>query len=190
MSISRRNFILGTAAGLILPAYYDKVFTFFENTGEALLEVPHNSEIELIASFDHGDEYELNWGDPWQEPPEMTVREYACRYFSGEEDYLNWIEEDDVDFDRKMDFWDVIDTWARTDSPNARAYRLLENLDLGPNLVGKDAVGEIRFIDGDRPGSDYLGVHAPSQLDLALLQKRLNDLNTGIRISLVEYDHV
>jgi hypothetical protein len=184
MSISRRNFILGTGAGLILPSYYDKVFTFFENTGEALLEVPHNSEIELIASFDLGDQYELNWGDPWQEPPEMTVREYARRYFGSVEYYSHCCDPEEQNWDRTMDFNEVIDAWARQDSPNARAYRLLENLDLGPNLVGKDAVGEIRFIDGDRPGSDYLGVHAPSQLDLALLQKRLSDLNTGIRISM------
>jgi len=114
----------------------------------------------------------------------MTVREYACRYFVGEDNYLNLTEEDDVDFDRKMSFWEVIDIWARVDSPNARAYRLLENLDLGPDLCGENAVGEIQFIDGDRPGSDYLGAHAPGQLDLALLQSRLNDLNTGIRISL------
>ncbi|RLC56446.1 MAG: hypothetical protein DRI30_05825 [Chloroflexi bacterium] len=182
MSISRRQFILGTGAGLILPSYYDKIFAYFENTGEALLDVPRNAEIELIADFDLGSEYELNLGAPHQEPPEMTVREYARRYFAGEENYLYLREEDDVDFERKMDFWEVIDTWARTDSPNARAYRLLENLDLGPDLCGENAVGRIDFIDGDRPGSDYLGAHAPGQLDLALLQKRLNDLDTGIRI--------
>jgi hypothetical protein len=52
----------------------------------------------------------------------------------------------------------------------ARAYRLLESLDLGPEFSGKDAVGEIRFIDGACPGNDYLGTLAPSQLDIALLQ--------------------
>ncbi|MDA0706449.1 MAG: hypothetical protein O2805_07490 [Proteobacteria bacterium] len=183
MSISRRQFILGTAAGLILPSYYDRVFSYFENTGEALLEVPHNAQIELIASYERGAglSYELNLGNPYEEPPEMTLREYARRYFGGEEYYAG-LWPDEIDFDRKMDFWETIEIWARQDSPNARAYRLLESLDLGPNLVGKDAVGEIRFIDGDRPGSDYLGVHAPSQLDLALLQKRLNELRTGIRI--------
>ena len=182
MSISRRQFVLGTAAGLILPSFYDRAFSYFENTGEALLEAPREPQIELIADFDLGNEYELNLGDPYQEPPEMTVREYVRRYFVDEQEYLNWIDEDDVDWDRKMGFWDIIDTWARTDSPNARAYRLLENLDLGPELCGENAVGEINFIDGDRPGSDYLGAHAPGQLDLALLQKRLNDLDTGIRI--------
>ena len=184
MSISRRQFILGTAAGLILPSYFDKVFAYFENTGEALLEIPKKAEIEMIASFEMGacDTYELNLGDPFQEPPEMTVREYAIRYFGSEAEWLEGNDYEDDDFDRVMGFWEVIDAWARKDSPNARAYRLLENLDLGPQLIGADAVGEIRFIDGDRPGSDYLGAHAPSQLDIALLQKRLNDLGTGIRI--------
>lgn len=65
MSISRRQFIIGTAAGLILPSYFDKVFAYFENTGEALLEVPKKAEIEIIASFEMGacDTYELNLGN-------------------------------------------------------------------------------------------------------------------------------
>jgi hypothetical protein len=82
-----------------------------------------------------------------------------------------------------MDWWDVVDTWARVDSPNARAYHLLEDLDLGSNLIGTDAIGEIRFIDGPCPGNDYLGVEAPSMIDVSLLQKRLNELRTGISIS-------
>ena len=76
MSVSRRQFILGTAAGLILPSYYDKIFTYFENTGEALIEVPKKVGIELIAIDWTGDGYDLNLGDPHQEPPEMTLREY------------------------------------------------------------------------------------------------------------------
>ena len=185
MSISRRQFILGTAAGLILPSYFDKVFSYYENTGEALLEVPQNAEIEMIACSElGGDAYELNIGDPYQEPPEMTVREYANRYYGGEQEWLECNGYEDDDFERVMDFWDIIDTWAYNDSPNARAYRLLEDLDLGPQLTGAEAVGEINFIDGACPGVDYLGAHAPTQLDIALLQKRLNDLDTGIRISI------
>ena len=184
MSISRRQFIIGTAAGLILPSYFDKVFAYFENTGEALLEIPKNAEIEMIASYERGacDAYEFNLGDPYQEPPEMTVREYAIRYFGSEEEWLECNGYEDDDFDRVMDFWDVVDTWAYNDSPNARAYRLLEDLGLGPQLTGAEAVGEINFIDGPCPGNDYLGAHAPTQLDIALLQKRLNDLGTGIRL--------
>jgi hypothetical protein len=47
-----------------------------------------------------------------------------------------------------------------------------------------EAAGEIEFINGACPGNDYLGAHAPSQLDLALLQRRLNDLHSGIYISI------
>ena len=89
MSISRRQFVVGTAAGLILPSYFDKIFTYFENTGEALLEVPKHAQIELIADFElgGGESYELNLGNPYEEPPEMTLREYARRYFGSEEFY-------------------------------------------------------------------------------------------------------
>ena len=184
MSISRRQFILGTAAGLILPSYFDKIFTYFENTGEALIEAPADAEIEMIANREFGDTYELNLGNPWQEPPEMTLREYALRYFGSEKFYAECEGTDDLDWDRKMDFWEIIDSWGRNDSPHAKAYYLLESLDLGPELSGKAAVGEIRFIDGACPGNDYLGAHAPAELDLSLLQKRLNDLGTGIRISI------
>jgi len=184
MSISRRQFIVGTAAGLILPSYFDRLFTVYENTGEALLEAPRNTAIDLIA-LDRGDgTYQLNWGDPYAEPPEMTVREYAIRYFGSEEVWLDCNGYEDDDFDRVMDFWDVVDTWAYNDSSNARAYRLLEDLDLGPQLTGAGAVGEINFIDGACPGSDYLGAHAPTQLDIALLQKRLNDLHSGICLTI------
>jgi hypothetical protein len=57
-------------------------------------------------------------------------------------------------------------------------------VDLGKDLTGTDAIGEIRFIDGPMPGNDYLGVECPSPLDISLLQMRLNELNAGIRISL------
>lgn len=49
MSISRRQFILGTASGLILPSYFDKVLAVWENHGEALIEAPESTHIELIA---------------------------------------------------------------------------------------------------------------------------------------------
>jgi hypothetical protein len=35
------------------------------------------------------------------------------------------------------------------------------------------------------PGSDYLGMLADDHVSLSLLQERLNQLNTGIRIKLI-----
>ncbi len=188
MSYTRREFIIGTAgaaAGLILPSWYDKALSFFENHGEPLLEAPPDPEIELYAVDRSGcGELELNWGDPWSEPPKMTKREFAKEYFGGEEFYLEAFGTEDIDWDAEEDYWLVLDTWAYRDSPNAMAYRLLEDFDLGPAFSGKDAVGEINFIDGACPGNDYLGVQAADQMSVALLQKRLNDLNARIKVSM------
>ena len=43
MSITRRQFVLGTTAGLVLPSFYDKTLTYFENHGEPLLIAPKHS---------------------------------------------------------------------------------------------------------------------------------------------------
>jgi hypothetical protein len=187
MSITRRQFILGTAAGLILPSFYDKVITLWENGDEVLLEAPPQADIELLAVDRGGPGLELNLGDPYDEPVPLTIREFAQRYgFDVETFAEEWwgCDQDDIDLDSPMDEWAVIDLWARNDSPNARAYRLLEPLDLGPDLTGPNAVGEIVFTDGACPGNDYLGVEAPTYVDVSLLQKRLNDLKTGIRVSI------
>ena len=184
MSTSRRQFILGTAAGLILPSYYDKVFTFFENHGEPLLELPASSDIELFA-VDWGNcGPQLHLGDPHTEPPEMTIREFAERYCGGTEQYLEEYGYEESDLDSLMDYYDVLDTWIYNDAPAARAYRLLEDMDLGPDLSGEDSVGEIRFIDGVSPGNDSFWCEAADEVSLSLLQKRLNELNTGIRVTM------
>jgi hypothetical protein len=117
----------------------------------------------------------------------MTIREFARRYWGGEADFAEQfygVPDEEIEFDELMESDWVFDAWSRQDSSNARAYRLLEKLDLGPDFKGEDAVGEIRFIDGPHPGSDYLGVEAANQVSISLLQRRLTDLGTNIRISL------
>jgi hypothetical protein len=185
MSISRRQFILGTASGFILPSYYDKVLSYFENHGEPLIEMPNQADTELLIV----DEYlQFHLGDSEAEPPEMTVREFALEHCGGEEAYQeDWCDGEEVDFDDFVDPEIVVDYWARHDSSNAQAFYLLEDLDLGPDLNRKNAVGEIRFIDGACPGNDYLGVEAADQVSISLLQKRLNELDMGIRITVEKY---
>jgi hypothetical protein len=183
MSISRRQFILGTASGLILPSYYDKVLSYFENHGEPLIEIPNQADTELLVVDEYGS-FQFHLGDPWAEPPVMTVREFALEHCGSEEAYQeNWCDGQEVDFDDIADPEMVVECWARHESSNAEAFYLLEGLDLGPDLNRKNAVGEIRFIDGSSPGNDYLGVEAADQVSISLLQKRLNELDTGIRIT-------
>ena len=187
MSISRRQFILGTASGLILPSYYDKVLSYFENHGEPLIEIPKQADTELLVVDDYGS-LQFHLGDPEAEPPEMTVREFALEHCGSKKAYQEeWCDGEDVDFDDFVDPEIVVDYWARHDGSNAQAFYLLEGLDLGPDLNRKNAVGEIRFIDGACPGNDYLGVEAADQVSISLLQKRLNELDMGIRITMEKY---
>ena len=189
MSISRRQFIIGTATGLILPLFYDKVFTFFENHGEPLIEIPKAFDKNLYAVDWGGGIVEFHLGEVAAESPgPMTLREYAERYFGGEQGYLDAYgeEREESDFDEIAYESMVETTWEQRGSPMAKAYFLLENLDLGPDFESEDAVGQLDFVDCPNPCSSYRGVQTEDPVSVSLLQKRLNDLNTGIRVSMVE----
>jgi hypothetical protein len=186
MSITRRQFLISSTragVGLILPSYYEKVFSFFENHGEPLLEAPARVEEDLYA-WNDGLSYQLNLGKPDEELPVMTWREIIERYHMQgwwkelKEGYE--ITESDLDKPAWQDAY--IDAWCRVDSPNAKAFHLLEYLDLGTGTLHGKLAGGLTFYDGPMPGSDYIGVHADDEVTLSLLQHRLNELNTGIRV--------
>jgi hypothetical protein len=189
MSISRRQFLLGTTAGLILPSFYERAYSFFENHGEPLLIAPNHAEGILCVTHSC-DTLQLHLGDPEEGPPEMSIREFCLRHGHGDpatwyrDDWLCIDDPDPVDMNDPMDEWAIFDWWLRTDSSSARAYHFLENLDLGSHLTGPDAVGSLEFIDGPCPGNDYLGVEAFDELSVSLLQHRLNELGTGLRIEM------
>ena len=191
MGITRRQFLFSipaAGAGFILPSFFDKAVDVLARTGEPLIIPPGEIITELFA-VDHGTgEFQLNVGDPWEEPPHLTLREYIDRYSGCDvEMYVaeNFDADEVVDLDVEVDEWLLMDAWAVSDSPNAMAYHALDCLDLGPGLDGAGAVGELRFINGACPGNDYIGVHAADALTLSLLQQRLNLLNTGIHINIL-----
>jgi hypothetical protein len=78
--------------------------------------------------------------------------------------------------------WD----YAMTYSPEAQAFHYLGNLPLddGSGPLSGDPLGKLKFIEGDRPGSNLTFVMAPDLATLACLQHRLNTLgeNVGIEI--------
>jgi hypothetical protein len=59
---------------------------------------------------------------------------------------------------------------------------LLEEFDIGCSLGDGKVVGSIQFTVGASPGVDYLGVEVPDAVSISLLQKRLNELESGIRL--------
>jgi hypothetical protein len=73
--------------------------------------------------------------------------------------------------------------------PAARAFHHLSELPLddGSRLVGGQALGKLRFIEGDRPGSNLTYVEAPDLATLACLQNRLNELGENFAIEIREW---
>ena len=144
--ISRREFLVGVGSGLILPRFFDRALALYENRGDALLEASPNADIVITAWRRYSVTFQLLLGSPDEQPPTLTLQEYIERY-------TPWVdldeaeEEYDIGLDEEVPDWMVWDVWIPQDSPNARAFRLLERYDLG-SLRGRggDKVGEIEFI--------------------------------------------
>jgi hypothetical protein len=90
---------------------------------------------------------------------------------------------------------DEIDGWALEnwefrqeiyEGPMASAYRRLDELPLDDDrgLGEGNPLGELRFIEGDRPGSNLTYVEAPDLATLACLQNRLNELDENLAIEI------
>ena len=177
-----------------------------------LILAPENALIDLIAE-DTGYGFYLHLGDPNAEPdyPSLSefietkgfdpgddgeLRLYAIEWRGYEEDFIEEEEgaieqlkgelNDPID-GRERDHWMEWDFESRQ-SPMAQAYHYLSNLPLD-NLDGNPGtgldLGELSFIEGDRPGSNLTYCSADSLEALASLQHRLNELKEGIRIRVV-----
>jgi len=191
MNFTRRQFLLttaGTGIGFILPSFYEKALAFWENHEEPLIEPAKDADTILYAWSEA--DLELNLGDPHTEPSyDMTYRELIDNYYCGGlEQYFEELPylkpQHKLDLNAKARPDEIFDAWLPAHSPNAQAYYLLQGLDLGPDLQGPSAVGGIHEGWG-APGSDYLGMLADDHVSLSLLQERLNQLRTGIRIELI-----
>ena len=85
--------------------------------------------------------------------------------------------------DEEMDesWWEM--HYARISGPSAKAYRLLERIDLGPDLGRSGDGPHLQFSEGGGNQFDYsLHAHASDMLALSLLQARLIDLRLPIRV--------
>ena len=193
MCFSRREFLLGTGAGLILPSFFDRAVAYFENHGEPLLELPKRAEHTLYATYESYYGYELLLDVIEPEIPDFTLRDYALSCYSSLEEYVGEMEavepeEADIslyDWDELIDYELAIDMLGRHWLPGGAAYSFLEHLNLGEDLNGLGTAGGLQFIDGAYPGNDYLGVHATCGLSLSMLQRRLNQLGESVRIQVI-----
>lgn len=185
---TRRDLLFGLSAttlGILTARFESRFF----KAGTARLGFPAPTILGVEEGYDcfylhHGDPYEL---------PDVTWREYVL----WNEDSTD-IEEVLADYiachgplpgdldDLVQDVDQVIAVTGRYSTSNGRAFGLLERLPLGPKIrEDGEECHFIEFIDGGCPGNDYLGVRVPDVESLALLQRRLDELETGILLDRV-----
>jgi len=185
--ITRRSFLIGTlGVGFIPPTFLQKATSFLENHNEPLLVLPKNPVNTLYVDTDSSYEFLLN--QPSWDVPVMTYEEYFDQIFGGIEAYAEsqCIEEDELpDLQSEADPYLVIDALARTESPNATAYRLLEGLGFCSSPTKTGQLSGITFYDGPCPGNDYLGAQADGPLAVSLVQHELNKQGWNIAVELL-----
>lgn len=172
-----------------------------------LILAPENAST-LIYAVESIGSYVLHLGNPNDEPDYPTLRdfieergfdpddddslrEYVIEWRGYDEDFNE--EEEGAITSLKQSMNDVIDggeldhwvEWdmAMREGTQPKAFHYLSGLPLINSKSGSGlSLGQLDFIEGDRPGSNLTYVHAEDRTTLACLQHRLNELDEGVRI--------
>jgi hypothetical protein len=186
---SRRGFLIG-AGSLLTTAFVSDARAFIRRTSQPLLASPAQIA-QTIHWYENGDDrYLLSLGPLTTDaPPAPTWREFfitqGIPHQSEKDAYEIWSHHAiwPEDYDKPVDerYW--WDRWELEDSPAAKAYRLLDRIDIGPKL-GSSRGPLLEFHEADNhPGSSERWVNAKDELSLSLLQARLIDLKMPIKIA-------
>jgi hypothetical protein len=205
--MKRREFlsICGLAAGSCLVP--DAIARVIRDTcvlaRQPYLVLPRNPKSTLYAlSTDGATDFMLHLRDPSEEAKIPTWREYFDEYESIDIDDKAAVEEwwrdqvgdpeDDpitIQADEEIDgvALERYETHQELiESPAASAFHYLRDLPLDDDrgLGGSSPLGELSFIQGDRPGSNLTYVEAPDLATLACLQNRLNEIGENLSIEI------
>ena len=183
---SRRGFLIGAGA-LLTTAFVEDARSFIHLNGEPLLPPPPQV-VETMYWHEIPDEgYQLTLG-PWSfAPPPPRWRDFfvseGIPHRTDEEVEkicsAHCIEPGDFDKPVQRRYWE--DWFDITGGPLARAYHLLQRIDLGPERdLGRGP--RLEFNVGSHPGDSTHYVNAKDKLSLSLLQARLIDLKLPIRV--------
>jgi hypothetical protein len=202
--MNRRSFLIrsaGTVGALLTNQFLKDAQWLITNQEQALLVTPVQRALETLYAVPSEGKFALFLGGLPNEyiDPQFTWEEFGnIAWGYSEKDTLEYLRENydlckcgaQDRLNAKADDDLVLDWWLRHQSPNALAYKQLEGIDLGPQFdrAGKTA-GSIRFFDGFQPGNETLWVEVPDLLSVSLLQARLNELEQGIRLEVLEGDY-
>ena len=185
---SRRGFLIG-AGSLLTTAFVSDARSFIRRTSQPLLASP--AEVaQTMYWYEHGDDgYTLTLGEWTMDPPPApTWRKFfidqgiphktekeANKIYE-----IHCIGPEDYDKPVSERYW--WDRWECEDNPSAKAFWLLSEANLGPEL-GSARGPLLEFHEGDNhPGSNDRWVIAKNKLSLSLLQARLIDIRMPIKI--------
>jgi hypothetical protein len=182
--ISRRSFLIALT-GLVTSSFVTQAKTHLVTKGGPMLLRPtrvektlylyeglcseRNKWLVCLGSYEH------------EEPPPPTWREYlqmqGHRLESAEaiERICNANDLTPEDLEHEIDEYDWADVWECALSPQAKAYSLLQELDVGCSFdaQGKKA-GQIEFVEGGwHPGSSACWVELRNDLTVSLLQAHI-----------------
>ena len=178
---TRRAFIKGVGAGLLLPNTWDFFATYLDLHGEPLIRKPKSVDHILYATCWTGDfQLSLDRVDEDYPCPNMSIKEFIDDYLDGYDPDC-W---DTDDYNTPIGEWFVNEIWPYHYSADAQAFYYLSGLDLGLLCDSHEAEsGYIDFVEGPCPGNDSRFVCADG-LGLSFLQERLiaGGYNTSVRI--------
>jgi len=189
--LSRRGFLIGTG-GLLTMAFVSDARAFIRRKEAPLLAAPPRTAHTLYWDWPDGlDEPQLFLDDQPEviapEPPtwreflkSLDAKDYTA---SGIKLRLEQIGFEPSQLDEEMDesWWEM--HYDRISGPSAKAYRLLERIDLGPDLGRRGDGPHLQFREGGGNQFDYsLHTHASDMLALSLLQARLIGLHLPIKV--------
>ena len=185
MSFSRREFLLGLGAGLLLPKTWDFYSNFLASHGEPYIGQAPLAKHTLYAAhvdFDDGLRLQLDFADVDDSVPDfssMTKRQFISAYMP---DYPEEEIEYESHLDEPVDSWYAFENWVYTHSPDSRAFNMLSVLDLGRLSEAKQREeGWIHFVDGSSPGNASRWVNI-DPLGVSVLQQKLIELNLPIQL--------
>ena len=183
---SRRGFLIGAGA-VLTTAFVKDARSFIQRTNRPLLTSPSQVVETMYWHEIPGESYQLTLG-PWSfAPPPPTWREFFVSEgipHRTDKDVENicsshCIEPTDFDKPVQRRYWE--DWFNIKGGPLARAYHLLQRIDLGPERDSERGP-LLEFNIGSHPGDSTHYVNAKDILSLSLLQARLIDLKLPIKI--------
>ncbi|MEK0082322.1 hypothetical protein [Benzoatithermus flavus] len=199
MDLKRRGFLIGMG-GLITSAFVGRAKAHIRARRGPLLVAPAKAEETLFAyppipemgngwiltlgPFEYEPSYTITWREFFRRQGRDMTKLSDFRYIRQE-----W-RLTAHDLDRPMNERTWLMMWDLRWSPCARAFRLLQELEIGPWLERHGAgPGELDFIEyGYHPCSSDQWVEARNQLTISLLQARFVELNVPIRVEVGQWD--